>query len=194
MNLTVKPEQLPREQFTALFTDAYGKLWSLAHALTGNRSEADDLVQEAALIGIQKYSQFSQGTNFTAWMGKIVRYQAKNHIAKLARRRTSSFDPIDMDQTENTRSEEKKPTIKESAAGDLTNLHEALDDHVSRAVQTLELVPRACLLLRVLHELTYDEIGEILDIPSGTAMSHVHRSRVKIRKQISLTNQESSQA
>ena len=54
-----------------------------------------------------------------------------------------------------------------------------------RALDTLEETPRACLLLRVLNELSYKEIGQVLDIPEGTAMSHVFRCRRTMLEKLS---------
>jgi RNA polymerase sigma-70 factor (ECF subfamily) len=65
-------------------------------------------------------------------------------------------------------------------AGDMV-----FDDHVLRALGALEETPRACLLLRVINELSYKEIGRALDIPEGTAMSHVFRARRYLMERLS---------
>ena len=68
--------------------------------------------------------------------------------------------------------------------GQLLAGQDAFDDQVQGALGTLEEVPRACLLLKVVMELGYREIGRLLDIPEGTAMSHVHRSRKRMKAQL----------
>lgn len=180
------------EDFSTLFAAAYGRLWSLAHALTGSRSDADDLVQDAAIVGLEKFHAYKSGSNFTAWMAQIVRFHAKNQRAKRARRRTEPVDPVDIDQAHGAGPLSTNPTIAQAAAGDASPLHDAFDDEVARAIQELDETPRACLLLKVIHELSYEEIGEILEIPQGTAMSHVHRSRTRIRDRVTRAGQESS--
>jgi RNA polymerase sigma-70 factor (ECF subfamily) len=49
---------------------------------------------------------------------------------------------------------------------------------------SLDEIPRTCLVLRVVHGLAYSEISSALDIPEGTAMSHVHRSRLALRERL----------
>ena len=53
-----------------------------------------------------------------------------------------------------------------------------------RALASLTEVARASLLLRTLEGLDYDEIGRVLGVPAGTAMSHVHRSRMRLRERL----------
>ena len=57
-----------------------------------------------------------------------------------------------------------------------------LGKSVLQALRQLPDVARTCLLLRVVREMTYAEIAAALDIPAGTAMSHVHRTRKKLRR------------
>ena len=59
------------------------------------------------------------------------------------------------------------------------------DDRLLRALSMLEETARTCLLLRTLSDMPYREISQILEIPEGTAMSHVHRSRQVLRAALS---------
>lgn len=170
--------------FAALFAAVYGRLWLLASALIGDRTEAEDLVQEAALVGMQKFSTFEPDSNFSAWMSQIVRYQAQNWRSKSTRRRTQPAAPETLDSHRGP-SDAAEPAIGESREGGLGVLREGFDQEVVAALEAVAATPRACLLLRVVHELTYAEIGEMLGIPEGTAMSHVHRTRARIRGELS---------
>jgi RNA polymerase sigma-70 factor (ECF subfamily) len=49
---------------------------------------------------------------------------------------------------------------------------------------SLEELPRTCLVLRIVHGMAYSEISHALNIPEGTAMSHVHRSRLALRERL----------
>jgi RNA polymerase sigma factor (sigma-70 family) len=60
----------------------------------------------------------------------------------------------------------------------------AFDDEIRRALLSLGDIARLCLLLRVVQQLSYDEIAESLQIPSGTVMSHVHRAKQSIREHL----------
>src|SRR5262245_36465756 len=74
-------------------------MWLIAAAVVGDRAEADDIVQEASMIGLQKRSEFAAGSNFAAWMAQIVRLTALNHRKKSDRRNLRVTDPIRMDQS-----------------------------------------------------------------------------------------------
>ena len=170
--------------FADLLAADYRRLWLLAAALVGDRTEAEDLVQEAAIVGLSKYDQFQQGTNFTAWMSRIVRLLASNWRRKQARRGSQPTDPVDIDQQHGSPDEAPSLPAGESAAGRIDAFGEHFDDAVMEAIRRLPDTARACLLLRVVHDLPYDEISHLLEIPSGTAMSHVHRCRSRLRKQL----------
>ena len=62
------------------------------------------------------------------------------------------------------------------------------DDAVLAALNTLGETARACLLLRTILDLSYRELAETLEIPEGTAMSHVHRARAAMRKALDPAN------
>ena len=59
-----------------------------------------------------------------------------------------------------------------------------LDDRMVHALHSLGETARCCLLLRTIEGLPYAQIAELLEIPEGTAMSHVHRSRMALRGQL----------
>ena len=172
------------EGFASRFADAYGRLWLVAAALTQDRNDAEDLIQEAAIVGMKKFSLFDPDSNFAAWMSQIVRYQASNWRSKRTRRATHPVDPNAIDQDHSSDGGVDPPSVSQSASGSLGALADQFDDEVVDRLESLAAIPRACLLLRVIHNLTYDEIAETLAIPPGTAMSHVHRSRSKLRKQL----------
>lgn len=182
---TDKPQRLTAKQFAELFMAIRARLWVLASALIGDRTEADDLVQEAAIVALKRLDDYEPGTNFLAWMGKIVRMHALNWRRKQSGRRTSAADPSDLDQSRPAAEQPThEPIIQEASAGEFTSIQESFDDALLGSLQQLEQIPRACLLLRVVHELTYDEIAAMLEIPSGTAMSHVHRSKRRLRTEL----------
>ncbi len=180
------------ESFVAQLKDCYQHCWLIAAAVTGDRVEADDLVQEAAVIALQKRSEFTPGTSFGAWMGQIVRLTALNHLKKQNRRNTVVSDPKKMDQIESPQTVSSQAVSSQAVLssnelfgftkdGRLLANQTAFDDETRRALLTLGDVPRLCLLLRVVQQLSYDEIAEMLAIPSGTVMSHVHRAKQSIR-------------
>lgn len=171
--------------FAAQFERSFGILWVIAAGILRNRSLADDAVQEAGIIALSKYEQFEPGTNFTAWMGQIVRHVAKNMARKEYRRKSASLDDS------HALTEESypgisggQPQIRLGARGELPAEQEHFDDRLIKALYDVSDVARACLLLKTLGELDYTEISRIMEIPEGTAMSHVHRTRKLLRNKL----------
>jgi RNA polymerase sigma-70 factor, ECF subfamily len=173
------------ESFAARLTDAYQRLWLIAAAITGDRTEADDIVQEAALVGLRKLGEFAAGTNFVAWMSQIVRLTALNHVRKSNRQSTQPTDPLSLDRRgTHVSPNESSAGTAVSRDGRLSQLQMDFDDDVMGALADVGDVARACLLLRTIQQLSYAEIADVLQIPAGTAMSHVHRARQSMRERL----------
>ena len=183
------------ESFTALLTDCYQRCWLIAMAVTGDRAEADDVVQEASIIALRKLADFTVGTNFVAWMSQIVRLTALNHVKKSARRTIVITDPATIDRAGTTGGDRPTGSLDSIASdGRLSEYQTDFDDDVLTALREIGEVARACLLLRVVHQLSYDDIATTLQIPEGTAMSHVHRAKQSLRQQLSGCHEQSAKS
>jgi len=174
-----RPRDPRAEEFARRFRDSFRVLWLIAAGIVGDRTLAEDVVQEAGLIALGKLDQFKEGTSFTAWMGQMVRFVALNQARKSRHRRASELDP------EAVRSAAVMETVHLTERGDLPKNAEGFDDRVLHALQALGETARCCLLLRTVQGLEYSEIASVLGIPEGTAMSHVHRSRQAMRERLS---------
>ncbi len=160
------PRVSQRAEFERLFADVRPKLWLIAAAITTDRAEADDIVQESAIIGLAKFDQFLAGTSFDHWMGQITRNLARNAARSADRRQ----------RLHRTASRGEEGQWGASLTG-----HGRLPERVVQGLESLEEDARACLLLRTVGGHTYREIATITGLPEGTAMSHVHRSRQRLR-------------
>jgi len=152
--------------FAARFRESSRVLWCVAAGIVGNRSQAEDILQEAAMRALTKLGTFDPESSFVAWMSQFVRYIALNDRRKHDRREQVLRQGI----------------APQSERGTQAPLRlDPFDAHVTRALQTLGETARTCLLLKTVLEMDYAEIAEQLDIPAGTAMSHVSRARSKMR-------------
>lgn len=168
---SVSSGHIDRAEFGRLFGDVRQLLWCVAAACCGRPSDAEDVLQEAAIIGLDKIGDFVPGTSFSAWMTQIVRNVGRNQGRKLRRRATHEMDPRVIDQGTQVRAVEGELPFGESQ---LTDALDSLDD-----------IARTCLVLRTVRDMSYQEISRVLEIPEGTAMSHVHRSRAALRLRLS---------
>lgn len=181
---------LGREDLARRFQEAHPVLWTIAAAILGETSRAEDVLQESAVIALSKQSQFEPGTSFVAWMGTIVRNVARNEARKTRRRATHAVEPETLAEIHVAPEAVTEGARVVDARGELLAGHGAFDDALTRALADLRPIQRAALLLRTVRELDYREISQALDIPEGTAMSHVHRARQALR--LRLTEDEAT--
>lgn len=167
------------DEFARAFEEAARPLWTVAAGVLGSPAEAEDVLQEAALLALPKLDRFERGTSFLAWMGRFVRNVALNHVRKRARRGEERLRPGVLDEL--VAAPRRPARLPVEANGSLVEDQTAFDDRLLAELRELAPVPRACLLLRSVLELSYREIAELLEVPEGTAMSHVHRTRVRLR-------------
>ena len=119
------------------------------------------------MTALDKLGTFRPGTNFEAWMSQFVRYVALNHRRKHARRARAL-------------NEQARGLAGSGSTSPPSTA--VFDAGVQRALDTLGETARTCLLLKTVVELDYAEISALLEIPAGTAMSHVSRARAKMRE------------
>ena len=170
-------------EFAQRYEESRRTLWYIAAAILGDRTLAHDVVQEAAAIAMGKLTDFDKSTNFTAWMGQIVRFVALNEARGRQRRRTSLTSPEAL-SSGLVQGNPHPSSSSLPAALPLTDI-EGFDDHVKSGLMSLDETARTCLILRIVHGMSYSEISHALSIPEGTAMSHVHRSRLALRDRLS---------
>ena len=188
----VSARGLSAAAFATQFQSSFRVLWGIAAGIVGDRVMAEDVVQEAAVVALGKLHQFREGSDFTAWMGQTVRYVALNKARKEQKRRPTGVDPDTV--------EDKYSTEFGLAAGDYDRSHRAgggaiderADAGLRRALEEVSDTARACLLLRTLEGMSYSAIARLLGIPEGTAMSHVHRTRVFLRRRLVHLSPEAS--
>lgn len=135
------------------------KLRTQAMALTRNRAAAEDLVQDAICNALAAQASFSEGTNFAAWMHRILRNRFISNIRK--RRETSDIDDAPQSALATEAGHEDKLALKELA----------------KAMDHLPADQREALVMVVVHGMSYDELAEITGCAVGTAKSRVFRAR-----------------
>jgi len=144
-----------------------------------NSQKADDIFQSAVLSAWENRQKFTPGTNFRAWMYRII--TNKCYVANRLTART----PKPLDDVRETDFAELNDVPE---YGDVLNeperFLEACGDEVHRAMSDLSEAQRMCLLLRSAEKFSYKEIAEIMNIPLGTVMTHLSRGRAKLRHEL----------
>ena len=140
--------------------------------------EAGDIVQEAVMTAWREFGRFEHGTNFRAWMFKVLVNTIFRFNKRLSRRRETPLDENVVDVYTTLEREDTWSMLLH----DPDKLTQLLDERLAHALDRLGPSERQCLLLRLLEGFSYREISEMMRIPLGTVMSHVHRARIKLRE------------
>ena len=162
-------ESLPG--FEELAMPLFDSLYNFARWLAHNQNDAEDLVQEAYLKALRSFASFQPGTNFRAWMFRILKNTFLSSCSRLERRMTVAVD-----------SEPDGPELAvESETPETILIERSNREQVQRAIDELPTHFRETLVLCEVEELSYREISEILSIPVGTVMSRLTRARRAVR-------------
>ena len=167
----VSPEDAKRCEFEELAVPLFDSLYNFARWLAQDREEAEDLVQETYAKALKGFSSFQSGTNFRAWMFRILRNSFLNSRTGLAARMTVSLEP----------EEEEDLAGADRHTPESILLEQVAQEHVAQAIEHLPAHHREVLLLCDVEELSYQEIAETLSIPVGTVMSRLSRARRAVR-------------
>jgi RNA polymerase sigma-70 factor (ECF subfamily) len=167
----VSESTLPSETFEQLAMPHFERLYNFACWLTQDRHEAEDLVQETYAKALKGFSSFQPGTNFRAWIYKILR---NTFLTSRTGLKAAATVPIDFDGEE-----EILPPAKGTPESIL--LQRSDSQLVQRALEQLPVAYREVLLLGEVEEMSYQEISTTLGIPMGTVMSRLSRARRALR-------------
>ncbi len=141
-------------------------------------SVADDVFSSAVLAAWENRHKFTPGTNFRAWMYRII--TNKCFVANRETGRT----PRPLDEVP----EGVMTAVADRGYRDVLEepdrFLEQCGDEVHRAFKILSTAQRTCILLRSVEKFSYKEIAEIMDIPVGTVMTHLSRGRTKLRGEL----------
>jgi RNA polymerase sigma-70 factor (ECF subfamily) len=138
------------------------RLRRYARALVGDRSTADDLVQDTLERAWAKLHLYRRGTDLRAWLFTVMHNVHVNRI-----RATRAVDPLEDDMPELAQPQREPDAL--------------LVRDLDRAIARLPADQRAVLLLVTLEEMSYEEVARTLGIPIGTVMSRLSRAREKLR-------------
>ena len=161
-------------EFEALAMPLFDSLYNFARWLVHKQNDAEDLVQETYLKALRSFASFQRGTNFRAWMFRILKNTFLSSCSKLERRMTVAIDS-EKDGYEPPVDTETPETIL---------MNRSNSQLVQRAIYNLPAHYRETLLLCEVEEMSYQEIAAILSIPTGTVMSRLARARKAVRESL----------
>ena len=163
-------QEIKLEDFEAAAMPHFDDLYRTAVRVMGDRTEAEDLVQETYLQGWKSFHRFEPGTNCRAWLFKILFHVIHHH-----RRKWFSLNLV----------KDGEELLEEVLTYEAPIPEHLTDEEVLAALEKIPTDFREVLLLADVQEFAYKEVAEALRIPVGTVMSRLSRGRKLLRVQLS---------
>ncbi|NIP23944.1 MAG: sigma-70 family RNA polymerase sigma factor, partial [Phycisphaerae bacterium] len=169
------------KEFESLIYPLLDQLYFTALRMSRNLLDAEDLVQDTYVKAWQHFHKFEHGTNFYAWIRRILTNNFINQYRKKKRQ------PLRKDFEYTCRCH-AQGDARETVPGNTFNMdenyHELFDDSITAAMDKLPEHYRSTVLLSDVRGLKYKEIAELLDCPIGTVMSRLNRGRRLLAKKL----------
>src|SRR6202790_1328161 len=175
--MKVSEESVRDATFEDLAVPLFDHLYNFARWLTHDTAEAEDLVQETYAKALRGFSSFQAGTNFRAWIYRILRNSFLSS-------RTGLKTMVALDGEVDDLVLPAESTTPESIL-----IEQGDREIMQQALAELAVPFREILLLCEVEEMSYQEIAETLAIPTGTVMSRLFRARKALRNLIGKKNQ-----
>ena len=168
-------------EFDILFSENLNGLYSLALRMTRNQLDAEDVVQDTALKAFRYFHRFDKGTNFRAWIYRIL----TNNFINKYRKHKKQPTQVELDQVSFKLQEEGAGFWQKlDDRNNGYNYDDLFDDEINSAIDKLPAEYRIVVLLADVEGLSYKEIAEVINHPIGTVMSRLHRGRKMLQKSL----------
>ena len=158
--------------------------YSLAHWLTGNRTDAEDVAQEALLRAFRAINTFAGGSA-RAWVLSIVRNTAYSWL-----RKNRPAAVVTVDDLEAVELAQANPGDPDAPTPEATLLAKIDAEQLRAAIAALPAPFRETLVLRDIEGLDYREIAQATEVPIGTVMSRLARARSRLAATLSTKSLE----
>jgi len=172
----VQPKEERRKLFETLMRDTHRHAYSLAMRLTGNSTEAEDLVQESFLRAYRFFHRYDDSLPFTSWLYRIMTNAHIDSVRRKGRLRTTSLDQSGADGSTTWE------IADEDASPDAQMMHRELDEPLQLGLMAMSPDFRVAVLLADVEGMAYEEIAEVMQTSIGTVRSRIHRGRRQLRE------------
>ena len=174
------PTETQRE-FEALLQPILQMAYGTAVRLTRDRTEAEDLVQDAALLAYRALGSFQRGTNFKAWFFRILTnaFYSRHRRTRHEKANVSTEEVPALYLYSRTAETGMQGPEDDPAAALLDRLD---TEQVGEALDQLPEEYRVVATLYFIDDLSYQQIADTLGCPTGTVRSRLHRGRRLLQK------------
>ncbi|MBT3308975.1 MAG: RNA polymerase sigma factor RpoE [Gammaproteobacteria bacterium] len=168
-----------KRAFDLLVLKYQHKVVALVNRFVKDRSEAEDVAQDAFIRAYRALANFRGDSAFYTWLYRIAVNTAKNYLVSRGRRPPTA--DIDAEEAELFFQEQG---LTEQATPESELVRDEVQQTLQAALAALSDDLRMAITLRELEGMSYEEIAEVMDTPIGTVRSRIFRAREAIAKQL----------
>ncbi len=164
-----------QEAFERLVRAYEKRVFALTLRMCGNAEDAAEAAQEAFLAVWQGLKFFRGEASFSTWLYRLASNACVDLLRREGRHRAAAGPSLN-DEELDLAAADPAPTPQEAAE------RAELRQQIEAGLQQLSLEYRQVLVLREMHQLSYEEIGQTLNLDPGTVKSRISRGRKRLRK------------
>lgn len=154
-------------------------VYNLVLRMVGSREDAFDLAQETFIKAWHAISLFQFDSKFSTWLCRIASNTCIDFLRKERKRKMISLTVLDDEDAQ------YEIPVADSRMDPAEITQERWDRQVVYdALQSLPAEYRTVLSLRAIEDMSYEEIGDVLDLKQGTVKSRIARAREKLRREL----------
>jgi len=176
VKLALKGDQAAFAELVELYQE---KLYHMAYRMLNNRQEAEDVVQDTFLRVYNNLERYDDTMKFSTWIYRI----ATNLCIDRLRKRKPVYS-LDAESTEYEGLDGYSMIPSDNRTPESELLLSETQRIIHQAIDTLPPKYKTVMILRYIHELSLQEVGDILDMPVTTIKTRVHRGREFLRKKL----------
>lgn len=176
VKLALKGDQTAFAELVELYQE---KLYHMAYRMLNNRQEAEDVVQETFLRVYNNLERYNDTMKFSTWIYRIATNLCIDRLRK--RKPVYSLD-AESNEYEGLDGYSMIPSDDRTPESEL--LLSETQRIIHQAIDTLPPKYKTVMILRYIHELSLQEVGDILNMPVTTIKTRVHRGREFLRKKL----------
>ena len=179
-------EQVQRDDFDAFDTIVLrykARLYNCVYRMVHSSEMAEDLVQETFLRVFKSRHSYQATSNFSTWIYTIALNLARSELRKRKRRQFFSINSSPSRSSDDSTNEGFD--LPDHSFGPEDHLAQSeMGRSIQAAIDQLPVKYRTVIVLRDIQELSYEQISDILECPTGTIKSRVNRGRLRLQEML----------
>jgi RNA polymerase sigma-70 factor (ECF subfamily) len=178
--LRQRDEQAFHELVLTYETQVYRLVWRML----GNREEAEDMTQEVFVQVFRSIDTFRGDSKISTWIYRIAMNLTRNRAKYHARRQQKNHAELDGLDPKELHNQAQGKTTGETRRPDWDAMGNEAERIVLECLVEMDGEFREILILRDVEQLSYEEVGSITGLASGTVKSRLHRARALLKSQV----------